>query len=265
MLKLFDVSLRDGLQSVSKIYTLREKIQLLNNIILKKPKSIEIGSIVSKKKVPQMENSIELFNYASNNIKYNGDYFILVPNEKSLNIGLKNNIINFSLINSVSEPFQNKNIKSSINETKVFIDKVYRKKEKERKINKLKIYLSCINYCPIIGRINNDKIIEEIMYYSKYEKINLCLSDTCGSLKFKDFKYILDNISSYNKDNLSLHLHISQDNEADIKNILKYAYLNNVIEYDVSCVESGGCHMTISEDKLNSNLQYKNIESVFNI
>ena len=44
----------------------------------------------------------------------------------------KNNVINFSLINSVSELFQNNNINASIKETKQFIEKVYQKKEKER-------------------------------------------------------------------------------------------------------------------------------------
>ena len=44
-----------------------------------------------------MANSIELLYYAQNNIKYIGDYSLyLVPNEKSLNIGLKINVINFS-------------------------------------------------------------------------------------------------------------------------------------------------------------------------
>ena len=37
MLKLFDVTLRDGLQSVSKIYNLIEKKEILRNIIIKRP------------------------------------------------------------------------------------------------------------------------------------------------------------------------------------------------------------------------------------
>ena len=42
--KLFDVTLRDGLQSVKKIYTLNEKKHIFHNILNKyNPKSIEIG------------------------------------------------------------------------------------------------------------------------------------------------------------------------------------------------------------------------------
>ena len=62
-IKLFDVSLRDGIQPIKKIYTLDEKKDLLHKIIEKyNPSSIEIGSIVNPKIVPQMANSIELHN-----------------------------------------------------------------------------------------------------------------------------------------------------------------------------------------------------------
>jgi len=35
-LRLFDVTLRDGLQSISKIYNVTEKLQMIENIIIKK-------------------------------------------------------------------------------------------------------------------------------------------------------------------------------------------------------------------------------------
>ena len=61
-IKYFDVSLRDGLQSQNRIYTLNEKKDLLHKIIdIYKPQSIEIGSLVSSKVLPQMDKSIELY------------------------------------------------------------------------------------------------------------------------------------------------------------------------------------------------------------
>ena len=42
-LKLFDVTLRDGLQSIPKIYSLNEKMDILTNIITERnPYAIEI-------------------------------------------------------------------------------------------------------------------------------------------------------------------------------------------------------------------------------
>ena len=96
-IKFFDVSLRDGLQSLKKIYTLAEKKDLLHKIINKyNPHSIEIGSIVSSKVLPQMHNSIDLFKHA--NKQGIPNLYILTPNLKSVNTGLEYGVKNFSLI-----------------------------------------------------------------------------------------------------------------------------------------------------------------------
>ena len=111
MLKLFDVTLRDGLQSVSKIYSLTEKKEILYNIIIKRPQAIEIGSIVSPKILPQMNNSLELYQEAQ---EYNAilenpiDLYLLIPNLKGLELASMNNVNNFSFITSVSDSFQKK-------------------------------------------------------------------------------------------------------------------------------------------------------------
>ena len=111
MLKLFDVTLRDGLQSVSKIYNLTEKKEILRNIILKRPQAIEIGSLVSSKILPQMNNSLELYQEGK---EYNAilgnsiDVYLLIPNLKGLELASMNNIHNFSFITSVSDSFQKK-------------------------------------------------------------------------------------------------------------------------------------------------------------
>ena len=64
--------------------------------------------------------------------------------------------------------------------------------------------------------------------------------------------------------NISLHLHISNENRNNIKNIISYAYKKNIIEYDVSCVKTGGCHMTLEDNKLNANLNYSELYKIFN-
>ncbi len=90
-IKLFDVSLRDGIQPIKKIYTLDEKKNLLHKIIEKyNPSAIEIGSIVNPKIVPQMANSIELHNYAlEKGLDEDFDIYMLTPNLKSVLFGKK--------------------------------------------------------------------------------------------------------------------------------------------------------------------------------
>ena len=256
-IRFFDVSLRDSLQSLNKIYTLNEKKTLLHEILRKNNiDSIEVGSFVSSKILPQLENTDTLFNYA-NSLSHNKKLFVLTPNEyavkKALNIGVDH----FSLISSVSEDFQKKNINKTLNQTKDNIDKmlnlIYDKN--------IKLYISCINECPIGGKINNEKILNEISeYYYKYDFINnICLSDTCGTLDYTDFKHIIDGMikRGFDLTRFSLHLHQNTNNPEAMNNIILYAVKNKITLFDVSILNSGGCSVTIKNDKdLHANLNY---------
>ena len=278
-LKLFDVSLRDGLQSIPKIYELHEKKRMLSKIIHRyRPHQMEIGSIVSYNVLPQMKNSIELYKYATD--KYDiinsltnhdiikdelddniyCDFFLLVPPIKSyINQASINNINNISLITSVSDTFQKKNIHRSIIDTKMILNDSFCNKNEFRNI---KLYISCITNCPFEGKKNNDYIINEIIYYSKIKGINnLCLSDTCVNIKFNDFKYIIDNLLlNINVDILSLHLHVNKENYLEIDQIIKYAIKNKLYKFDVSGFENmGGCAVTMQQDKLHGNLHYNDL------
>ena len=264
--KLFDVSLRDGLQSMKKIYRLSEKKDLLHKIIDKyKPDSIEVGSIVDSRILPQMHDSLKLYKYCRE-LELNNCY-LLTPNLYSVKMGIRNEVNNFSLITSVSDEFQKKNVNKTLNETKSELNQMYDILN-NNKIDNIKLYISCVRECPINGPIDINFIIDEIEYYSNtYERINeLCLSDTCGTLTFSDFKILLDKLSIFNNhkllDKLSLHLHKNK-NVDQTYNIINYAYLNGIYSYDVSCLDSGGCSVTINNDNLNNNLHYDDYKNIF--
>lgn len=272
---LFDVSLRDGLQGYSKyeqtLVTLETKKLIYSNIcFFQEPKNIEIGSIVNPKIMPVMANSIELFKEVSSENKhlvgktdYSPSLFMLVPNEKGCDIAIKNGITNFSFITSVSESFQKKNINKTLEETKSQLSNMIEKINTHQLIkpsceyNK-KLYISCINECPIEGKINNDLIVNEIVYYNSNTDVSeLCLSDTCGTLLFEDFQYIIDECLQQGvaPTRMSLHLHIS-DNINNIRDIVHYSLDKNIRKFDVSIVNNGGCSVTMESSKLKPNMTY---------
>ena len=197
--------------------------------------------------------------------------YMLTPDLKSVQKGLEHKIKNFSLITSVSDEFQKKNINKTLLETKkelstsLYLLNIAKAKN-------VKLYVSCVSECPIKGEIDVDVIIKEIIYYlQNYDTITeLCISDTCGTLKFEKFKYILDTlIHIYDeKENsklhkLSLHLHKNENYEEDTIKIIKYAYFNKIYKYDVSCLENtGGCSVTMDQNKMNTNLHYDDIYSI---
>lgn len=259
----FDVSLRDGLQTVRELLPLEDKKKILNNIINNySPRSIEVGSVVSPKVLPQMENSLDLFKYAKS-LDNGIDYYLLVPNKKYLDIAIDSGVQHFSLITSVSEEFQKKNTNKSLNDTKKELDLMINHIDTQLDNYKIKLYLSCINQCPISGIIENNLIVNEIEYYMGYNFDELCLSDTCGTLTYNNFREIIENLKVIDYNKISLHLHYSE--QGNMMRILDFCLKKGIIKYDVSFLEnSGGCSVTMKSDKINSNLHYDQINNFIN-
>lgn len=301
-IKLFDVSMRDGLQSLSKIYSIKQKKSMLDNIIHKyRPHRMEVGSIVSPKLLPQMNHSVDLYKYAVSNygniknIKNNKfmereynvikkniienddnpincDFYLLVPPVKTMvENAINNNIKNISTITSVSNSFQQKNIKMSCNDTKKALNDLI--VDNSFQFENIKLYISCITHCPINGKQDKDYIINEILYYLQLNRINeLCLSDTCGTMEFTDFKYILDTLCSSMKINdfnkISLHLHVDEKNIKNVNKIIDYSLKNGMYNFDVtSFTDIGGCVVTMdkNKNKINGNLTYNQILESINL
>ena len=255
-LKLFDVSLRDGIQTWKKIPSLDEKKTILHKISkLSNVNNIEVGSVVSDKILPQFKDSIELYHYTRKNYNHLTPY-LLIPNIKMQNKALFNNIENMSFITSVSEDFQKKNTKMNLDKSKSEISEMLNKTTGFKKL-----YISCINECPISGVLDNTKIINEIIEYIKLPLNEICLSDTCGTLteeKLKELLPILLQVMQRNNisvSKLSLHLHKHKD-VMETQKIINYCIDNYIYKFDVSIIEGGGCSVTMHENAIKNNLNY---------
>ena len=268
--KTFDVTLRDSLQAIPKEEQLtissQSKVNLYYTIKQKhNPENMEIGSIVSNKVLPVFSDSAAIYNY----IEYAQlepsekriNNFILIPNEgkfKEINkfIGLDC----FSFITSVSESFQQKNTKMSLDTTFEQINNMMRQLDDQPNKSTVKLYVSCINECPIEGKIDNDIVIERILRYAMLNPNYLCLSDTCGTLTKDDFIYILEklNVSLPNTifNNIGLHLHVKTGREEEVEQIIHTALDFGLVNFDVSALKSGGCSVTMNETDLAPNLSY---------
>lgn len=270
----FDVTLRDGLQSLSKEekenYTTNKKIEIYNHIIEKhNVKNIEIGSIVSKKVLPIFNDTLNLHDYIDLQQKWyepyvNRNNYVLIPNEKNLDKIINTNINNYSLITSVSNNFQLKNTKMNLLECDNELKKIFCKLD-DKNINKglynIKLYVSCINECPIDGKIDNDFIVNRLLNLNNMSMniTTICLSDTCGSLNVEDFEYIVETCQFFGLlfNKISLHLHVKPGNENEVEKIIHKALDYGIIEFDVSLLSSGGCSVTMDKNKLLPNLSYQ--------
>jgi isopropylmalate/homocitrate/citramalate synthase len=274
--KPFDVTLRDGLQSLPREhqdkFTIVEKLNLYHEVMFNyQPKNIEIGSIVSEKVFPIFKDSINVFNnvqlYEMNMRELTRDLrtnkFLLVPNTKQLKNVINNTDMNyFSFITSVSEKFQFKNTRQTLDESDNniyemmynFEENIYRTKPPF-----VKLYVSCINACPISGKIDNHFIVNRLLKLNNMNVDNICLSDTCGTLDVKDFEYIVDKCKFFGlpPNKLSLHLHVKKGREDIVEKIIHKALDRKIIDFDVSLLETGGCSVTMNKTQIAPNLSYE--------
>jgi len=283
---LFDVSLRDGIQSAkSENFPLPKKIQLFHSIIhANTATKIEVGSLVSSKILPVFNDSLVLFNHANkkihdiqtrhescrdlddiSNIKI-PKLFMLISSIEKLKLAFDHNVQHFSFITSVSNEFQLKNTRKSVQDAKqqfqTMIDMIIR--EPGSQLYQTKLYISCTNECPISGKIDNDFILKEILtYHTDFIFDELCLSDTMGTLHIDDFSYILDSCLFFGipPSKISLHLHVKPENMGNVRDILFYAFSKNIHKFDVSYLETGGCSVTMGKNAP-SNLTYLQFYSI---
>jgi hydroxymethylglutaryl-CoA lyase len=260
----FDVTLRDGLQALSKEeqkeFTTNLKLNMYFNITTThNVKNIEIGSIVSKKVLPIFEDTVPFLKLIK---EYNYNHFVLIPNKEKLNTVINNKTIpNFSFITSVSNSFQLKNTKKSLEDSdNEIVEMLYNLNKNMTRLSNpiVKLYVSCINECPIEGKIDNDFIVNRLLKLNQMKIDNICISDTCGSLDLEDFEYIIETCKYFGlpASNLSLHLHVIPGREKIVEKIIHKALDLNITTFDVSALESGGCSVTMEKNKLAPNLSY---------
>jgi len=269
---LSDVSLRDGIQGANPAdYTTSKKLNVLRKICDKHtPTNIEIGAFVSPAVLPIMKDTAKIFEQVPpilSAFDKTANLYALVPNKVGLFNAIDCGFTNFSFITSVSNAFQFKNTGKNLMEKKIELHEMMKYIAELKTPAKTKLYVSCINECPVIGFIDSDFVIYEILssysqtnQYSQYGQYDeICISDTMGTLKWRDFEYIVDGLLRFGmpKTQLSVHLHVNDENAANAKQILYACFRRGINRFDVSILSEGGCSVTMDPDKLKPNMTYE--------
>ena len=263
----FDVSLRDGIQGANPIaYPTSRKMYLFQSIYDKYlPKKIEIGSFVSPKVLPIMSDTAKLFDSIPDFIKENTDLYVLVPNKVGLLKAIDCGFSNFSFITSVSNAFQIKNTGKNLEQKRAELTDMMKIIKDSSIQAKTKLYVSCVTECPLLGKLDNDFIMHEIV--SRYgvpdirqipEYDEICISDTMGTLRSSDFEYIVEGLIRFgvSPSRISIHLHINQTNKEQAKQILFACFRRKINRFDVSVISEGGCSVTMDSKQLKPNMTY---------
>jgi isopropylmalate/homocitrate/citramalate synthase len=175
--RIVEVGPRDGLQNEPTPVSVAARIALIEGLVDAGVKTVEAGSFVSPKWVPQMADTAAVL--AGLKKKDGVRYPVLVPNLQGLEAAEAANAKDISIFAAASESFSKKNINCSIAESlDRFRPVAARALEQERR---LRGYVSCVLGCPYEGEIAAEAVarVSKALFDMGCEEVSL--GDTIGT------------------------------------------------------------------------------------
>lgn len=175
--KIVEVGPRDGLQNEKIPLTLEQRHSFILDLMKTGLKSIEVGSCVSAKWVPQMAQSDELFTQLPQDP--NIQLSMLTPNLKGFESALTVGCKEVAVFTAASESFTRKNINCSIDESfEKFADVIAAAKQNNIQVRG---YVSCIVDCPYEGAIDPQQVAKVTQRLYDMGCYEVSLGETIGT------------------------------------------------------------------------------------
>jgi len=232
--KIVEVGPRDGLQNEPTPLDVATKVELIERLAEAGLQTIEAGSFVSPKWVPQMAGSDQVFAQLGPS---RATYTALTPNMRGLERAMHCKVKEIAVFAAASESFSHKNINCSIDES------LKRFKSVAQKAIDAGIavrgYISCVAGCPYQGAVDNPtigQIAQSLLDMGCYE---ISLGDTIGVATPATIEKLLTELlQSIAPSKLAMHLHDTYGRA--IANI-RQSLLMGISTIDSSVAGLGGC------------------------
>lgn len=233
--KIVEVGPRDGLQNEKTPLTLDDRKNLILDLMKTGLQSIEVGSCVSAKWVPQMADSDVLF--ASLPKDPNIQFSLLTPNLKGFESALAVGSKEVAVFTAASESFTRKNINCSIDESfEKFADVMAAAKANDIKVRG---YVSCMVDCPYEGAIDPKQVVKVTQRLLEMGCYEVSLGETIGTATPDRVKNVWDAcLAELDAKVLAGHFHNTYG--MAIANIYQ-SLLQGIRVFDSSIAGLGGC------------------------
>ena len=240
---------RDAMQGIKNFIPTSHKINYINKLLNVGFDTIDIGSFVSKKVIPQMADTSDVIRGI--NLDVNSPKLLtIVANERGAEMASDFDEITYlGFPFSISETFQQKNINSSITESLLRLENIHNICAKRNK--KLVTYFSMA-----FGNPYGDEWSVYIVAHWAQKLLNdfgikiLSLSDTIGTSEPQLIYWLFDKlIREFPEVEFGAHLHTHQHNW---KEKIDAAVKANCKRFDGAILGYGGCPM--AKDELVGNM-----------
>jgi hydroxymethylglutaryl-CoA lyase len=257
--KIYEMFLRDGLQSLKKIYTVPQKIQIFNSLNRCNYNCIEFGSTTNPKILPQVGGSFELWNHVKEhkNIQSPTKYTMLVPSINHIENVINSDINSYGFVMSTSNEFSQRNMKmtseQAFNQVKELIGKTLNSNIDKGKLH-IRVYISCSFGCPWEGFSGNhmnrlDYFVSQLSGIGyknglSSDQFDIVLADTVGMSDKYTLGRIIDDIDDINYVGLHMHMPgkiVDMELKQNFESVIETALNKRIRKFDTSLFGVGGC------------------------
>jgi len=257
MIKLIECP-RDAMQGLHDFIPTTTKAAYINQLLKVGFDTIDFGSFVSLKAIPQLKDTAEvLSNLDLSTTK--SKLLAIIANTRGANDAVLFEEINYlGFPFSISETFQQRNTNSSIIQSLKTVEEIQSLCVKHNK--KLVVYISMAFGNPYGDEWNSEIVINWTKKLAALGIQIIALSDTIGVSNKENISYLFSNIiPEFKTVEIGAHLHTTPDTW---KEKIVAAYENGCRRFDGAIKGFGGCPM--ATDKLTGNMPTENLINYFN-
>jgi hydroxymethylglutaryl-CoA lyase len=202
--RIVEVGPRDGLQNEKTLIPTATKIELIERLGAAGLRTIEAGSFVSPKWVPQMADSSDVL--AGLQRRPGVDYPVLVPSMKGFEAAKAANVEEIAVFAAASQSFSRRNINCSIEES---LDRFVPVIAAARQSNiKVRGYVSCVLGCPYEGFIAPSAVAQVALQLASLDCYEVSLGDTTGVGTPVKARAMIEAVAAHlSIERLALHFH----------------------------------------------------------
>lgn len=256
MIKLIECP-RDAMQGIHDFIPTQKKADYINQLLKVGFDTIDFGSFVSPKAIPQLKDTAEVLSKLNLSTTKSKLLAIIANNRGANDAVLFEEIDYLGFPFSVSETFQQRNTNSSIAQSLKTVEEIQSLCVKHNK--KLVVYLSMAFGNPYGDEWNSDIVINWTKKLANLGIEIIALSDTIGVSNKENISYLFSNIiPEFSTIEIGAHLHTTP---TTWKEKIVAAYENGCKRFDGAIKGFGGCPM--ATDKLTGNMPTENLVAYF--
>ena len=248
---------RDAMQGIKPFIPTSQKVQYLQSLLRVGFDTLDFGSFVSPKAIPQMQDTAEVLSHLDLS-KTRTKLLAIVANVRGAKAAAAFDEIEFlGFPFSISENFQMRNTHKTINESEEILKDILQVADQYHK--KVVVYLSMAFGNPYGDPWDVDIVAGWTERLHKMGIQILSLSDTVGTSNASSIAYLFSNlIPAYSSVEFGAHLHT---HPASWHEKVEAAFEAGCMRFDGAIQGFGGCPM--AKDELTGNMPTEKLLSYF--